>query len=611
MLQLITDQAATEKPRATTRWLRPGIRASFIIGIVVMATLMLVVTATALVISASMNRGVTGIVETQLPATLSSMRLARAGDALAVSGRTLTTVQTPYERQQALANVELAQQSLTSLLADLEFTIGADDIARLSALSGELNHNLERLLSLVDERLELIKLQMVQRNELQTLLQSFQQQVTARVRMVESDGAVMTMLAASDNPPMAQIADIAIRSAPLIALARFYTEVETIGGRLIGASQDQSLTALEVSEEFINAMLIGAESTLARLPEEVRSEFEQTFAMLSALLRSDSGITSLRRRELNLLLQGAAWNDENLLILSRLEAITSNLVENELAAIDKASASVARANTTSFWLLSSVALIGICSLVLFFCSYILRDLLARLTALSNAMQDIAAGQYNVTLPAAGSDELGRLGAAVQQFRSVAVSAHQREEKLQTLNRRLAELSISDSLTGLANRRHFDAVLAEEWSRSVRYDSSMAILMIDADFFKAYNDCYGHQAGDQCLQTIANSIKSRVNRPGDLAARYGGEEFCVVLSECTLEGAMQVASEMHASIAATNLPHQASSYGRVTVSIGVASAIPSRCRSAEELLKQADLALYRAKAAGRNQVAALEACVDII
>jgi diguanylate cyclase (GGDEF)-like protein len=126
-------------------------------------------------------------------------------------------------------------------------------------------------------------------------------------------------------------------------------------------------------------------------------------------------------------------------------------------------------------------------------------------------------------------------------------------------------------------------------------------MIDADQFTAFNDLYGHQAGDECLQTIASVIKTRVHRPGDLAARYGGEEFCVVLSQCDLDGALAVANDIHKEIAALNLLHKNSVFGHMTISIGVAATIPAPAQSAAELLKQADLALYEAKAGGRNRV----------
>lgn len=601
----LTDERLTDTHGMTSRRLRPGIRASFIIGIAVMATLMLIVTVAAVFTSAGMARDVNGVVQTQLPATLASLRLARAGDALAASGGSLMAVQTNEERATALARVDLAQRSLDRILAELELLVGAEGIAQFTQLSGEINENLNNLQTMVDERLRLIEQQRALRGELQTLLQAFQQQATYRVRIIESDSAVMTMLAEQTPPSLEQIGEIAARTAPLIPLARFYAQVESVGSRSLGASQDDTLTALELSEEIINTLITNASATLARLPASVAVEYDELFTILTRIARSDSGLTSLRRRELVLLEQGDLWNAENQHILARLDAQTSGLVEDELAAIYDASESVARINQTNFWLLLSVAAIGVLSLVMFFYFHILKDLLARLSALSQSMQNIAAGQYDVALPPVGSDELGRLGAAVQQFHAVAVSANQREEKLQALNRQLAELSISDSLTGLANRRHFDEVLAEEWNRSIRHTQPIAILMIDADFFKAYNDRYGHQAGDLCLQTIASVIKERVHRPGDLAARYGGEEFCVVLSECGIDAAMQIANEIHKSIELLDLLHEDSTYGHITVSIGVASVIPVITQSSAELLKKSDQALYKAKAKGRNKVVSMD------
>lgn len=583
------------------RRLRPGIRASFLIGIAVMVLLMLIVTATAIFSSASMSRGVDGIVQTQLPATLTNLRLARAGDALAARGALLVAVQTHEERAQAIARVDQARQSLDQMLSELSDTIGREKAAPIVELSAELNQNLNKLRDMVDDRLALIEQQRAQRAELQNLLPAFQQQATYRVRILEGDSAVMAMLAERPDPPLARIGEIAVRIAPLIPLARFYAQVESIGARILGAAQDTTPTALNLSEQIINSLLSNASATLNNMPDNVSAEFADLFSQLGQMAWSDSGLIELRRHELSLLAQAELWNAENQQILARLDLATNELVNHELAAIYAASASVSNMNERTFWLLLTVAAAGVFSLIMFFYLHILKDLLARLSFLSKSMQQIAAGGFDVALPPSGSDELGRLGAAVQQFHAIAVSASQREEKLQTLNRQLAELSISDSLTGLANRRHFDEVLAEEWSRSSRHSHAMAILMIDVDYFKAFNDCYGHQAGDQCLQTIAAVIKAHVHRPGDLAARYGGEEFCVVLSECQLDGALHVAHEIHNAVEALRLPHQDSVYGYLTVSIGVASTVPASHLSSAALLKKSDQALYQAKAAGRNQV----------
>lgn len=600
-LNNLTTGVDQSQLKPTASRLRPGIRASFIVGIAVMVMLMLVVTATTIISSAYMSRGVDGIVQTQLPATLTTLRLARAGDALAASGASLVAVRTTQERAQAMARVVQARLFLDEMLAELTDTIGHEKVVQIALSSRELNQNLNNLGDMVDDRLALIEQQRAQRTQLQSLLSAFQQEATYRVRILEGDSAVMAMLAERPVPPMAQIGEIAVRTAPFIPLARFYAQVEATGSRILVAAQDTTPTALDLSAQIVDTLLINASATLNSMPGSMLAEFQDLFSELEQMAWSDSGLIELRRNELSLLAQAELWNAENQRILAQLDLLTDDLVNHELTAIYSASASVARMNERTFWLLVTVTTIGIFSLVLFFHFHILNHLLARLSFLSETMQKIAARQYDITLPPSGSDELGRLGAAVQQFHAVAVSANQREEKLQTLNRQLAELSISDSLTGLANRRHFDEVLAEEWSRSTRHGYSMAILMIDADYFKAFNDLYGHQAGDKCLQTISAAIKARVNRPGDLAARYGGEEFCVVLTECQRSGALLVAHEIHKAIEALDVPHENSVYKRITVSIGVASTIPAFDQSSAELLKKADLALYQAKAAGRNQV----------
>jgi len=168
---------------------------------------------------------------------------------------------------------------------------------------------------------------------------------------------------------------------------------------------------------------------------------------------------------------------------------------------------------------------------------------------------------------------------------------------------LRRLSYQDGLTGVANRRHFDDALAREWRRSAREKDPLSLIMIDIDLFKAYNDAYGHQKGDECLKQVAQSIRSELKRPGDLAARYGGEEFVVILPDTDMEGAVAVAEKIQNSVEGLRIPHQASDVSdHVTVSQGVATAIADPTDTPEALVKAADQALYQAKKAGRNQVA---------
>lgn len=167
---------------------------------------------------------------------------------------------------------------------------------------------------------------------------------------------------------------------------------------------------------------------------------------------------------------------------------------------------------------------------------------------------------------------------------------------------LAFLSITDGLTGLANRRRFDEVFAREWRRTRRTGKSLALLMIDADRFKQLNDTFGHARGDEVLKVIARVIESSIRRPGDMAARYGGEEFAAILPETDIAGAMKVAETIrsrveHDGAAGGTLPSD------VTVSVGVAATVPDDGKSAGNLVDAADKALYRAKHAGRNRVEA--------
>ncbi|WP_051516516.1 sensor domain-containing diguanylate cyclase [Herbaspirillum sp. RV1423] len=177
------------------------------------------------------------------------------------------------------------------------------------------------------------------------------------------------------------------------------------------------------------------------------------------------------------------------------------------------------------------------------------------------------------------------------------------DNLDQLNKHLQNLALEDSLTGLANRRHFDIGLSEEFARALRNNDSLALIMLDVDWFKQYNDIYGHRAGDDCLRRIADLINKVPHRLGDMAARYGGEEMVVLLPQTTLESAAVIAERIRAGIVALDIRHAASPLTVVTVSAGVAAIRPKRqSDQPEQLVEQADRALYVAKAKGRNCVA---------
>ncbi len=207
------------------------------------------------------------------------------------------------------------------------------------------------------------------------------------------------------------------------------------------------------------------------------------------------------------------------------------------------------------------------------------------------------------------DEIGILVTSLNDMR-VRLSASHREleqkvaertHELEAANRKLEALSSTDGLTGIANRRHFDEVLENEWGRALRINQPLALLMLDVDLFKHYNDLYGHQAGDECLRRVAESLQANAQRPGDLAARYGGEEFTLIAANMDASSAMHFAELVREAIESLEQPHAKSPFGKVTVSIGVAVMIPGNTQRPEILIHRADDALYLAKNQGRNRV----------
>ena len=167
---------------------------------------------------------------------------------------------------------------------------------------------------------------------------------------------------------------------------------------------------------------------------------------------------------------------------------------------------------------------------------------------------------------------------------------------------LSQMSYMDGLTGIANRRRFNEAIEEEWRRAARSGTLLGLILLDLDFFKPYNDNYGHSAGDDCLVQVASALSEVVNRPGDLVTRYGGEEFAVLLPETDMSGAANVACRMRDNIEALGVVHGFSSVSAVvTASIGVAAMVPDKGRSYNDLVEAADQQLYAAKEEGRNQV----------
>jgi diguanylate cyclase (GGDEF)-like protein len=175
-------------------------------------------------------------------------------------------------------------------------------------------------------------------------------------------------------------------------------------------------------------------------------------------------------------------------------------------------------------------------------------------------------------------------------------------ELDKVNKRLKELSFVDGLTGVYNRRFFEETLNEEWQHAIRHQFPLSLILLDIDYFKRYNDYYGHFLGDECLKQVAQAIKGSVHREGDIVARYGGEEFVVVLPKSSEEVASKIAHRLQLNIHGLHIAHADSdAHPTVTISVGYSTLVPQVGMDTGQLISEADKALYQAKRQGRNQV----------
>ena len=189
----------------------------------------------------------------------------------------------------------------------------------------------------------------------------------------------------------------------------------------------------------------------------------------------------------------------------------------------------------------------------------------------------------------------------QMNRQLQDRVDQRTEELEAANRELKIIAMMDGLTGIANRRYFDDYYERSWRAAVRAGTPLSVIMADIDWFKAYNDTYGHQAGDECLIQVARTLRNNIKRASDFAARYGGEEFVIVLPDTDAAGASLLAEWVRQQVFALDIEHNKSPIGKVTISLGVASVVPGQDDDAQTLVEAADKALYAAKHDGKNCV----------
>jgi diguanylate cyclase (GGDEF)-like protein len=210
------------------------------------------------------------------------------------------------------------------------------------------------------------------------------------------------------------------------------------------------------------------------------------------------------------------------------------------------------------------------------------------------------------------DACGEIGSICVFLRDISLRKGL-ERRLEAANRKLEEMNVKDYLTGVFNRRHFDETLLKEVGRLAREGGVMCVAMVDVDNFKLYNDAYGHLAGDACLARVAKAMGTALLRPADELFRYGGEEFAVIMPQTGREQALGVAERVREAVADLRVPHYKSSFGFVTISIGVAAIDAANAhfgqKACEELIRVADKALYRAKNGGRNKIDSGQCSLD--
>jgi diguanylate cyclase (GGDEF)-like protein len=587
-----------------------GIRASLTLAFGAMSAVMLIAATVALYSTTRMSESLSVILDQRLPVAVQTLKVVRAADALAATGVPLASVATGADRTVSFERADTARAALFQALTDLErITAGLEEVR---ALVDELSENLGKMQAIVDQRLEIEQNSQVGRERLLSNLQTFKQHLTYRVRILEGDSDVIGKLLSQPVPPMDQVTAMVRRTVSLTPVSRFYTEIETIAGRVLVAVQDPTPTSLQFSKEVLQTALDSASVTFSELPTGIARDLEAAFADLKDIVLADTGLVALREHRLALDMESQKLIRENHRITRLVEAATASLAQGEFDAMVSAGGTINETRQRYTRLLLFVTGLGLIGIVALMHVHVMRNVIVRLSWLSAAMQNVAAGNLETQLPPAGDDELGRLASATEAERREAdlrqsrehiekarAELEQKARELEQANRKLEELSATDFLTGLANRRRFDEVLGVEWSRALRTDQPLSLIMIDVDHFKNFNDRYGHQAGDECLRRIASSLKANTGRAGDLVARYGGEEFCIISASTGVGGAHALAEKIRLAVQSLAMRSEVCPLGIVTISLGVAIGVPGRTQSARELVQKADMALYEAKADGRN------------
>lgn len=344
-------------------------------------------------------------------------------------------------------------------------------------------------------------------------------------------------------------------------------------------------------------------------------EQQQEIDKLMGLLMSDRALTPDQQRLINwisgefrfyfsilekdiAIRKSDQWNIARFILMRKIMPLTKeidSLIEllmiNTAAKIKQSSKELSSLLESN--VLLSAFLLGIMLLSAFFSAkYLSKKIVAPIETLVGATLKLGEEQRMVAMPASGNDELGLLASAFNKMQNALI---RKQEELQ-------QLATIDSLTKLANRHMFSEAIERDWKRCLRDRCEISIIMIDVDYFKLFNDQYGHQAGDNALLEVANVIRQCLNRSSDLAARYGGEEFLIVLPNTDMAGANKVALKLTTALNERKIPSaDGTRYPFLSISCGVSACRPTSQTGWEDLIKAADAALYRAKSNGRNQV----------
>lgn len=618
MFQWIKSHLLKQTRFKTTNGLT--IRKGLLLGYSAVASIMILATSFALFSTDQVSKSMSVILDKRLPAMLQSSAVAKAVNELAITGTSFQSVKN--EDDFVLVNQEFSKAVLELNDSLKHMNNIVKHKAHIRNVSIALTENIEKLRTLTKQRIVITQESQFAREKLLSNLQTFKQNLTYRVRIIEADSDLISYLLSLPSPPIERIINLTKKSAKWFPVQRFYREVEALSRYALTIIEDPSIPSLDISSQIISNDLLQATTTFDQLPAEISVKLNQTFLDLKNIILGDSGLIALREKELLLELVGQNLINENKRFTTLVDEGSSNLLQQEIAETQQAGSATEKLRQKYMFLLLLATFVGLFSIGALMYFYLIRNIISRLSWLSNAMQSIAAGKLDTPLPPAGNDEIGRLSITIRQFQQTAFEAEQREAdlrlsnekveifnadlkqktlELEVMNNKLEKLSITDFLTGLANRRCFDESLEVEWTRAQRTSQPLALIMVDVDHFKKFNDKYGHQAGDKCLKKVADTLIKNVSRAGELVARYGGEEFCIIAPNTDSSAAYELAEKIRLAVQALSLKNEDTPKGILTISLGIASCIPKINNKAKTLISVADKALYEAKSHGRNQV----------